>query len=93
MPYECSPADESAGSTQTFGSPAANPRQFKKGQSGNPANRPRGARNKATLAIAALIDEAGPPLMRENIDGAVAPDHQQRVVVLIQLVPGEYPCQ
>ena len=93
MPYECPTADESAVSTQTPGSPAANPREFKKGQSGNPANRPRGARNKATLAIAALLDAAGRQLTQEGIDRAVAPDHQQRVVALIQLVPGECPCQ
>ncbi len=74
MPDEYHTADESAVFTQISGSPAANPGQFKKGQSGNPTGRPRGARNKATLAIAALLDEAGPRLMQEGIDRALDGD-------------------
>jgi Family of unknown function (DUF5681) len=30
--------------------------RFQKGQSGNPSGRPRGARNKTTLAAEALLD-------------------------------------
>jgi Family of unknown function (DUF5681) len=30
--------------------------RFRKGQSGNPSGRPRGARNKTTLAVEALLD-------------------------------------
>jgi hypothetical protein len=30
--------------------------RFLKGQSGNPSGRPRGARNKTTLAVEALLD-------------------------------------
>jgi hypothetical protein len=36
--------------------PIANAGQLKPGQSGNPAGRPCGARNKATLTIAALLE-------------------------------------
>ena len=33
--------------------------QFKPGQSGNPNGRPNGSRNKATLALEALLDDEG----------------------------------
>jgi hypothetical protein len=34
-------------------------RRFEKGQSGNPAGRAKGSRNKATIALQALLDEQG----------------------------------
>ena len=70
-----------------LGAPAANPGQFKKGQSGNPAGRPRGARNRATLMIAALLDEEGPRLMREAIDRALDGDSLLLRCCVTRMVP------
>lgn len=56
--------------------PLLNSGQFKKVQSGNIAGRPRGARNKAPLALAALLQEA----------------HQERAITRMTLVLGETPC-
>src|SRR6267378_2403412 len=41
---------------------------FAPGQSGNPAGRPVGSRNKATLAIDALLDGEGEALTRKAIE-------------------------
>jgi hypothetical protein len=41
---------------------------FLPGQSGNPAGRPRGARNKKTLALEALLDGESEALMQRLID-------------------------
>jgi hypothetical protein len=79
--------NNSATSTQTPGSPSANPGQFRKGQSGNPGGRPRGARNKATLAIAALLDEAGPRLLQEGIDRALDGDSLLLRCCIVRLAP------
>jgi hypothetical protein len=44
------------------------------GQSGNPKGRPRGARNKATVAAEALLDGQAEALTRSCIDRALAGD-------------------
>lgn len=41
--------------------------QFQPGQSGNPAGRPPGARNKKTLAIEALLDDESEEVMQKLI--------------------------
>ena len=42
-------------------------RPFEPGQSGNPSGRPKGARNKATLAIEALLDGDAEALTRKVV--------------------------
>lgn len=49
-------------------------RPFLKGISGNPQGRPRGARNKATLRMEALFDEAGEALAEKLIDRSLKGD-------------------
>ncbi|HZK89563.1 MAG TPA: DUF5681 domain-containing protein [Stellaceae bacterium] len=46
-------------------------RSFRKGQSGNPAGRPLGSRNRASLAIAALLDGEAEALARKAVELAL----------------------
>ena len=87
MSTETSDTGQSLQLNASLGAPAANPGQFKKGQSGNPAGRPRGARNRATLMIAALLDEEGPRLMREAIDRALDGDSLLLRCCVTRMVP------
>jgi len=47
-----------------FPAPIRNRGHFRKGQSGNPAGRPRGTRNKATLRVEALLAGGEPRVTR-----------------------------
>src|SRR5436190_3804916 len=49
-------------------------RPFKRGQSGNPAGRPKGARNTTTLAVEALLDGEAQVLTRKAIELAKSGD-------------------
>jgi hypothetical protein len=61
---------------------------FLPGQSGNPAGRPRGARNKKTLALEALLDGESEALMRRLIDLAkMGDDLAMRLCVQRMLAP------
>jgi hypothetical protein len=48
--------------------------RFSPGQSGNPAGRPKGSRNKATLVAEALLDEATGPVVAQAIETGLAGD-------------------
>ena len=48
--------------------------RFQPGQSGNPAGKPKGARNRTTLAIEALIDGAADDIANKAIELAKAGD-------------------
>ena len=51
-----------------------NPTQFKPGQSGNPAGKPKGTRNATTLALEALLDGQASALTQKAINLALAGD-------------------
>jgi hypothetical protein len=65
----------------------ANPSHFQKGQSGNPAGRPPGARNKATLAAEALLEGELERLTREAIDRALDGDPLLLRLFITRLLP------
>ena len=52
--------------------------RWKKGQSGNPNGRAAGSRNRATLAIEALLEGEGEALTRKAIELAKDGDMQAR---------------
>jgi hypothetical protein len=61
--------------------------RFAPGHSGNPAGRPKGARNRATLLAEALLDENAPELMRKLIDGALEGDRVTARFLTARLCP------
>jgi hypothetical protein len=61
--------------------------QFKPGQSGNPAGKPKGARNATTLAMEALLDGESAALTRKAIERAKKGDPQALRLCLERLLP------
>jgi hypothetical protein len=61
--------------------------RFQPGQSGNPAGRPAGSRNRATLAAEAMIDKSGKKLITKAIELALAGDSTAMRLCLERLVP------
>jgi hypothetical protein len=61
--------------------------RFAPGQSGNPDGRPAGSRNKATLAIDALLDGEAAALTRKAITLAKKGDMQARKLCMDRIVP------
>ena len=60
---------------------------FVPGQSGNPAGRPRGSRNKKTLMLEALLDEESEALMRRVIGLAKMGDDVAMRLVFARMLP------
>jgi hypothetical protein len=62
-------------------------RPFKPGESGNPLGRPRGARNRATVAAEALLDGEADALTRKAIDLALLGDTAALRLCLERILP------
>ena len=60
---------------------------FKPGQSGNPAGRPKGARNRTTVAVEALLEGQAERLTQKAIDRAIEGDSAALKLCLDRLVP------
>ncbi|MDG1286787.1 MAG: DUF5681 domain-containing protein [Rickettsiales bacterium] len=63
------------------------PWQFSAGQSGNPSGRPKGSRNRATLAVQALLEGEGEAITRKAIESAKEGDMTAIRLVLERLLP------
>ncbi len=63
------------------------PGRFRPGQSGNPAGRPRGSRNRATLAAEAILDHEAETLTRKCVDLALQGDTVALKLCLERLAP------
>ena len=60
---------------------------FKKGQSGNPAGRPKGARNRTTLALEALLEGEAEAITRKAIELAQDGDTVALRLCMDRLLP------
>lgn len=60
---------------------------FTKGQSGNPAGKPKGVRNRSTLAAEALLDGEAEQLTRKAIELALAGDTIALKLCLERILP------
>ena len=61
--------------------------RFKPGQSGNPSGRPKGVRNKSTMAAEALLNGESEALTRRCIDLALEGDHTALRLCLSRILP------
>ena len=62
-------------------------RPFKRGKSGNPHGRPKGSRNKTTMAVEALLDAEGAALTRKAIEKALEGDMAALRLCLERVLP------
>ena len=62
-------------------------RPFLPGQSGNPAGKPKGSRNKATLALEELLDGEAEALTRKAVELALAGDMAALRICLDRILP------
>jgi hypothetical protein len=61
--------------------------RFSKGKSGNPDGRPKGTRNRATLALEQLLDGQAEALTQKAIDQALAGDIAALRICLDRILP------
>lgn len=61
--------------------------RFKPGQSGNPAGRPAGSRNRATIALEAIIEGQGEAVVNALVKAAIGGDVSAGRALLDRLVP------
>ena len=62
-------------------------RPFEKGRSGNPAGRPKGAMNRTTMALKAIMQDQAEAVLQVLIDQAMVGDVQACRAILERLVP------
>jgi hypothetical protein len=74
-----------SGAGNTVGKQRGKP--FRKGQSGNPDGRPKGARNATTIAVETLLDGEAETLTRKAIELAKAGDMQAIRLCLDRILP------
>ena len=60
---------------------------FEKGQSGNPAGKPRGARNKTTVAMEKLLDDDAETITKKAIELAKGGDITALRLCLDRIIP------
>jgi hypothetical protein len=60
---------------------------FRKEQSGNPAGRPKGARNKATVASETLLDGEAEAITRKAVEMALDGDTTALRLVMERILP------
>jgi Family of unknown function (DUF5681) len=75
------------GSPARDAAPATRGRPFKRGTSGNPRGRPKGQRNKATMAIEELLDGEAEGLARKVIEKGLGGDMAALRLCLERLLP------
>ena len=61
--------------------------RFKSGKSGNPLGRPRGSRNKTTMAVEALLEGDGEGIARKAVEKALEGDMAALRLCLERLLP------
>ena len=73
--------------TEKTGEKQRNLKPFRPGQSGNPDGRPKGSRNKATLAMEALLDGEAEAITRKAIEKALEGDMTAIRLCLERILP------
>lgn len=70
---------------------SAKPWQFRPGQSGNPSGKPKGALNRATLAVQALLDGEAEAITRKAVELALEGDTTALRLCMERIAPAYKP--